>query len=82
MSKDEYRTIASSASHSSAHSVNISEGVEALRSKIRYHHDSMDLQKAAIISYISLAVGIISLIVALISIDWNELGKKLGLIYD
>lgn len=61
---------------------NISEGVEALRSKIRYHHDSMDLQKAAIISYISLAVGIISLVVALISIDWNELGKKLGLIYD
>lgn len=50
---------------------NISAGVDALRSKIRYHHDSVDLQKAAIISYISLAVGIISLVVALISIDWN-----------
>lgn len=44
--------------------VNAKAGVEALRSKIKHHHDDENLRKANNISHISLFLGIISIVLA------------------
>lgn len=49
--------------------VNAKAGVEALRSKIKHHHDDENLRKANNISHISLFLGIISIVLAIFSFE-------------
>ena len=50
--------------------INSKAGVDVLRSKTKHHHEDDNLRKANIISYISLGLGIISIILATLSFEF------------